>query len=316
MSPPLRRFLVRFVLFFTASVIPLFILLLYSPVPSSGLRFIAQRTAQEIDRLLELRTRQVFTFAAFPSLRAFTASDPATRSQRAVVALNELRAWVAADTQMREAFIVDLSGMVIMTTGDEWGGSLNSRQFVREALAGHIAISPVVHERGEFSTYYAAPVLDSPGNVAGALVARIAAQELWSTVGKGENWHTLLVDENGVRLEDSSNPTLRLVALGAPDAVLGQQMVNEQSYGVQQTLVRGGAWTRAQALATRGTLTQLEAADVGAEAIAVQPLTIKSWSVIVIQPHASLFGLLTRLALPAVIAFILSVISSLALARL
>lgn len=316
MSLRARRFLIRFVLIFAASAIPLFVSELVSFNSTPDLAFNAQRTAREIDRLLELRMRQVFTFAALPSIRAFAASDPATRAQRAAVALNELRAWVAADTQVREAFIVDRSALVIMTTGEEWGSSLITRQFVRDALAGHVAISPVSHERGEISTYYAAPVLDNAGNIAGALVGRLAVQELWSTVGKGENWHTLLVDENGVRLEDTSDPAMRLVALGTVNATQGQQMVNEQIYGAQQTLVRAGDWARAQELAARGTLAQLQPRDVGAEVIAVQSLVNKPWSVVVIQPHALLGEFIRRLALPIATGFILSLISSLVLARL
>src|SRR5262245_40506741 len=113
-----RAFAARFTSLLVVALAPLVFYVAVSPVEHTGSSEQAAQTARTLDHLLQLRLRQTFTFAAFPSLRAFAASALETRSQRAAVALNELQAWVAADPFLREALIVDAEGRVIMTTGD------------------------------------------------------------------------------------------------------------------------------------------------------------------------------------------------------
>lgn len=311
-----RRFWSRFALLLAIALVPL----LLSAVPASpdttNLKEIAQQTAREFDRLIQLRQRQVFTIAAFPSVRGFTASSAATRSQRASVALNELQAWVAADTNVREAFIADESGIVIMTTLDGWNGDISNRQFIQDALAGQIAVSPVAQDQGEFSNYYAAPVLNNQNNIAGALVIRVAAQELWGITPHGANYYTILADDNGTRLDDSGDPARRLMTLGPLDTEHETRIVKTSLYGVQLPNPRTSDLKRAQDLITKGALDQLSAADFDAGAIAAQRLVSKPWTVIIAAPQPMVSGLVARLGIPLLVALLLSLAGAALLSRL
>lgn len=298
------------------ALIPLLIFVVLETPDPNNLKEIAQRTANEFDRLLQLRAQQVFTIAAFPSLRAFAASTPETRSQRAAVALSELQAWVAADTNVREAFITDANGIVIMATREGWNDDVSARKFVQDALKGEIAISPVSKDRGEFSTYYAAPILDSFNNLAGALVIRVAAQELWEVTPRSENFYAVLSDENGVRLDDSGEPARRLEAFGQLDTERATEIVKTQRYGAQLPQLRASQLERVQQLVTQGALDQLRAADFDASAFAAQRLVSKPWYVLILSPQTTFSEVFSTLAIPVLAAILLAFGGALVLNRL
>jgi C4-dicarboxylate-specific signal transduction histidine kinase len=301
--------------FLVVALIPLVLSAALFAPNSINLNEIAQRTAKEYDRLIRLREQQVFTFAAFPSIRAFTASTPEMRSQRAAVALNELQSLVASDTDVREAFITDQNGIVIMTTQEGWGGDMSKRQFVRDALAGHLTVSPVAHDKNEYSNYYAAPVLNNGGAVVGALVLRVAAQEMWEVLPRGANWYAVLSDENGVRLDDTGDPARRMASFGALDVARAARIVNEQTYGAQMPQVRATMQERAQQLLTQGALDQLRASDFDASALGYQRLVSKPWTVLVLAPQPAFVEMLPPLALAILAAVALALGGAFVLTR-
>ncbi|MBI4790096.1 MAG: cache domain-containing protein, partial [Chloroflexi bacterium] len=133
----------------------------------------AQFTANALDRVLQIRMTQTFTFAALPSLRGFAASDEAARPAHAVIAQTELQAIAAADPNVRACSITDIGGNVILTTDGSMNKNWGERLFAREALAGQLHASVPSRDFGEISQYYSAPILDNAGNVAGALVIRV-----------------------------------------------------------------------------------------------------------------------------------------------
>jgi len=284
--------------------VPLWLAFHSSPTPDYTAE--AQRIANEFDRLIRMRQQQVFAIAAFPSIRAFAASDAESRSQRAAVALNELQAWVAADQRIREAFVVDPSGNVSLTTAAGWNTFLGARSFVRAALAGQIGVSAVSRDRGEYSVYYAAPVLNNKGEIAGALVARVAAQELWDVMPRGDAWYGALIDENGVRLDDSGEPARRLMALAPLDAVRAVQIVNEATYGAEMPTVRATNQVAAQARVTQGEFTQLSPYEMDASALAVKRLETKPWTVAVVAPTPAPASVASRWMLPVIAALVLA----------
>jgi len=310
-----RSWLLNAAILFCVALIPLVLAVTLAAPDATNLDEIARRTANEFDRLIQMREQQVFTFAAFPSIRAFAASSPETRSQRAAVALNELQAWVASDTNVREVFITDQNGIVIMTTLEGWNSDVSARQFVREALAGRLAASPVAYDRGEYSNYYAAPVLNNRGDVAGALVARVAAQELWSVLPRGANWYTVLSDENGVRLDDTGDPKRRMSSFGAMDAARATRIVNAQTYGAQLPQVRATNLERAQQFITLGALDQLRASDFSADALAAQRLVSKPWTVLALAPQPTFADLFARLLIPVLAALVLALAGAFLLTR-
>jgi C4-dicarboxylate-specific signal transduction histidine kinase len=296
------NFVLSFGVVLLAALVPLLLFAVLATAEDANLQEIAQRTAKEYDRLIRLREQQVFTFAAFPSIRAFTASTPETRSPRAAVALNELQSLVASDTGVREAFLTDQNGIVIMTTQEGWGGDMSKRQFVQDALAGHLIAAPVAHDKNEYSNYYAAPVLNNRGDVAGALALRVAAQELWEVSPRGAQWYAVLSDENGVRLDDTGDPARRMASFGALDTTRAARIVNEQTYGAQMPQVRATAQERAQQLITQGALDQLRASDFGASALGYQRLVSKPWTVFVLAPQPAFLQMLPQMALAILVA--------------
>lgn len=310
----IRSLFMRATILFLVALIPLILAaVLLSPL--DNLKGIAQRTANEFDRLLTLRRQQVFSYAALPSIRAFTASTPETRSARAAVALNELQSWVASDKRVREAFVVDRSGLVIIMTLEGWNSDLSNRPFIQEGLAGQIAVSPVARDRGEFSNYYAAPVLSNNGEVAGVLVARVEAQELWGVLARDETWYTVLVDENGVRLDDTGDPARRLEAFAPLDAARAAQVVSQQIYGAELPQVRASNLPQAQALLTAGALDQLHASDFDVSGVAAQRLVSKRWTVLVLSPQPMWSDIAERFGLSVGVALALALIGAFLLER-
>lgn len=302
----MRAFALRFIILLSCALIPLALFAYLNPPDAENLKEIAQRTANEYDRLLQLRQQQVFTFAAFPSIRAFTASTSDTRAQRASVALNELQSLVASDQNVRQAFIVDSTGTVILSTLDNWNDRLGNRQFVRQVLKGKITVSPIARDRSENSIYYAAPVLNNAGEIVGALVMRVAAQEFWSVLPRGENFYAVVSDENGVRLEDTGDPARRLASFGALDAARAARIVSEQTYGAEMPLVRATNLERAQQLITQGALDQLRAADVNADALGYQRLVSQPWTVLILASQTTPTEMFSRYLIPVLAAILLA----------
>lgn len=310
-----RRFLILFAVIFITALLPLLLVFGMQVGSPQTLDSEALRVANEVDRLLQLRMREVFTLSAFPSTRAFASSTPDARAARAAVSLNELKAWVAADTNVREAFIVDPQGLVIMTTGEGWNVDWHNRAFVRQALAGKITVSAVAHDRGEFSIYYAAPILNNTRDIAGALAARLSAQELWDALPHDTAWYTVLVDEQGIRLGDSSDPARRLTAFGLLTPTEKGRIVEEQTYGSETLTLRTDNYPRAQELLVSGALDSLHASDIGAPTLAARRLTSMPWSVLLIGNQPSETPPVLQLGITVLVALVLSLAAAWILSR-
>ncbi len=289
--PLTRSFIRRWVIVLLVTLIPLTLL--------AGLEFFsaplepraeAKRLELELDRLLQIRLHETFTLAALPSLRAFSASTVTDRTARAAVALNELQAWVSADTPVREAFIVDRAGVTILGTGKDWNRDWSSRVFVKQALAGQLDVSPPSLDQGEFSQYYAAPILDNRGEVAGALIARIDAQELWDLINAAsiQKTYAVLVDEAGVRLADGSNAARNLRALAPLNGTQQTQVLDEQTYGAQITVVRADTFRRAADMLAARMPDLIRPEDLGVQSLSAQGLTTKPWTVLILRPVPAL----------------------------
>ncbi|MGB8646421.1 MAG: cache domain-containing protein [Anaerolineae bacterium] len=268
----------------------------------------ATRVAAEVDRLFKMRMSEVFTLAALPSMRAYASSDITARPARAPVAMNELQALVAADTQVREAFIVDLEGNPILGTGDAIKVIWGNRTFVQRALAGQLDVSPIVHEMNEYSQYYAAPILDGKGDVAGVFVIRVAAQELWGTVNGNSDppsgQYAVLVDENGIRLADGGDMARNLAALGPLATDLQARIIREQTYGAQVLAVRTTQFTRAQEAVSRGFPEALQPADLGVQTLAIHRLSTRPWTVLFVVASPSPREFVVPYILPVVAAIV------------
>ena len=197
----------------------------------SALTTRAKLIADTVDRTLRWRMSEAFTFAALPSLRGYAASDEASRTSRVAIALVELKAILAADTNVRAVSIVNPFGIVMLTTDNSMNANWSDRDFVAEALAGHLYASPPAQDFGEVSQYYSAPILDNSGNVAGALVLRVAVQELWGAFVTPPA--AMLVDENGIRLVDRSATPKPFSALAPLSSDAYAKLLLGKRYGIQ-----------------------------------------------------------------------------------
>ncbi len=250
----------------------------------------AHLIADTVDRTLQWRMTEVFTFAALPSLRGFAASDDAARPARAAVALVELKAIVAADPNVRAASIVDPSGEVILTTDASMRANWTEHMFVREPLAGHLYASVPARDFGEVSQYYSASIIDNVGNVVSVLVVRVAALELYSAAIPQSNG--LLVDENGVRIADWTAAPKNLVALAPIAPAVAANLLAEKRYGAEVTQIPATNLAALAAETQRGnaaTLTFRDASDQPIRA-AIRRLVTYPWTVVVMQNEDAIFS--------------------------
>ena len=242
----------------------------------------AQLIAFTLDRTLQTRISEVFTFSALPSLRGFAASDEASRPARIAAAQNELRAIVAADAAIRAVSIVDTNGQVVLTTDESMNADWSNRVFVREGMVGHPYAGPLSRDFGEVSQYYSAPIIDNVGNVAGVLVLRVLGQELWNAAFAAPN--ILIVDENGVRIADATltPQTFTAIAPLANDTI--GRVAQDKLYGEEIAQIRVVPFPdlALQLQNRRAAQTVLRDPNVGAYLAAIQPLETNPWSVVVL----------------------------------
>lgn len=249
----------------------------------------AQVIADSVDRLLQTRMVETFTFAALPSLRAFVASDEATRSSRMAVAQSELQSIVEADPLSSAASIVDMSGGVIATTDGSMYANWSEREFVREGMIGHLFASVPARDFGEVLQYYSAPVLDNDGNVAGVLVLRVNAQELWSVLNSAEQ--VLIVDENFVRIADSSTLPQVFAAIAASSNDAMARVLANKTYGeeIGQITMAPLPSLASQLKGPNASFSFFDSRGTRMRA-AIRTIGTNPWSVIVMRLEAAVFA--------------------------
>jgi hypothetical protein len=239
----------------------------------------AQFLANVLDRTLQQRMMQTFTFAALPSLRGYAASDETTRDARAAVARTELAALTFADPNIHAATIVGARGIVIMTTDDSMNADWRARVFVGEALRGHLSASAPAREPDEIVQYYSAPILNNAGEVAGALILRVDAQEMWNALDAP--YGVMLVDEFGVRIMDRSFTQL-FTALAPLPVDIAAKPLAEKRYGAEITQIRATDLSDFAEAIKRGGAAQLVYRDGKGRAVhaATRRIVTNPWTVI------------------------------------
>ncbi len=242
----------------------------------------AQLVAASVDRVLAWRTMEMLTFVALPSLRGFAASDETARPARTAIALSEIQAIVAADPSIRSMAITNQAGYVILATDASMNSDWSNRVFVHEALVGHLYGSPATRELGEVSQYYSAPLINNAGNVAGALVARIAVQEMWNVLADQRNvW---IFDENLVRIADSSDRPALLSSLSPMSGNVLSDLMSEELYGAEVTQIRSENMTElAKAIQRREQQVVVRDASGKTVYAAIRRLTNNPWAVVAFE---------------------------------
>ncbi len=249
----------------------------------------ARLISDSVDRLLQIRMVETFTFAALPSLRGFLASDETTRSSRMAVAQSELQSIVEADPLIAAASIVDVKGGVIATTDESMYADWSRREFVQEGMRGHLFASGPARDFGDVFQFYSAPVLDNAGSVAGVLVVRVNGQELWSVVNSVEN--VIVVDENSVRIADSSTaPQIFAAIAPLSNDAMARALANKR-YGeeLSQIIVAPLPSLASQLKNSSASISFTDSGGARMRA-AVRTIGTNSWSVIVMKREDILFS--------------------------
>lgn len=250
----------------------------------------AQTIVDAIDRTVQQRMVQVFTFAALPSMRGFAASDAEGRDARRVVAYNELHSISRADPDVRAASIVDVLGNVVLATDATLNANWGARPFVRDALAGRLHASVTIFEFDELSQFYSAPILDNRGEVAGALVLRVATQEWWSALG-GKN-DVMVIDEYGVRIADRFSKPLLFTSLAPLPGDTVTRVITEKRYGAQVTQINATAQTDLVEAINRGEMRATISRDAAGQSYraVIRRTKTNPWVVIAAMPEDAVFA--------------------------
>lgn len=242
----------------------------------------AQLIAYSLDRLLQTRLTETLTLAALPSLRGFAASDESGRTARLAVAQAELNGIVASDQNIRAATIVDATGVVVLTTDDSMNVDWHARIFVREGMLGHLYASAPSLDLGIASQYYAAPIVDNFGNIAGVLVLRATAQEMLNLFTALDN--VLVVDDNNVRIVDTTSPPQPYTAIAplANDALA--RVAAEKRYGADVAQLRVIPFPELATQISNHRAAQIILRDPSGVVYlaSLQPLATNSWSVVLL----------------------------------
>lgn len=257
---------------------------------SARARTMSQAVAGELDRQLQLRMREVFALSALPSFRGLATAEPADRAARAAVALREMQALVSADGRLREVFVLDSAGTTTLTTYRGFGVNWAGREFAATALKGGIDVSPPAKDDGELSVFYAAPILNNSGDVAGVLVLRVSAQEIWGpvTAAREECCYAVLTDEYGVRLADAGDPARQFRAWTSLDPALARRLITSGRYGAETTEIPGTALPQVAAALVRPTPPERLDADVLTGQITA--LQTKPWTILAVATTAPLLS--------------------------
>ncbi|MEW5717358.1 MAG: cache domain-containing protein [Chloroflexota bacterium] len=242
----------------------------------------AQFLANALDRVLQQRMMQTFTYAALPSLRGFAAADETTRDARTAVARAELAALASADPNIHAATIVDARGIVIMTTDNAMYADWRARFFVGEALRGHLYASAPAREPNEIVQFYSAPILNNAGEIAGALALRVDAQEMWNALDAP--YGVMLVDEFGVRIMDRSFTQLFTALAPLPVDVAAKPLA-EKRYGAEITQIRATDLNDLAEVVKRGGAAQVVYRDAKGRAVhaATRRIATNPWTVIAFE---------------------------------
>jgi C4-dicarboxylate-specific signal transduction histidine kinase len=250
----------------------------------------AKSFASAVDRTLQARMVEAFTFAALPSLRGFASAEEQVRPARAAVARVELFAIQAADPNIRAAAIVDTNGSVIMTTDQSMLANWSERDFVRQALRGQLVASAPLRDTDETTQVYSSPILNNQGEVAGAIVLHVSAQELWDALDAQSG--LMVVDDLGVRIADQSAEPQVFVALAPLPSEMVAQTLAEMRYGAEIKQIRATSLPELATAVKRREVAKTAYRDSRGQTIraSLQRITTNPWTMVLSESEEAILA--------------------------
>lgn len=210
-----------------------------------GLQSIGISTSERLDAELSEQREFIRVIGLLPDLVRFTQNpnDATLRepAQRVLTAAAEK----ASDYD--SVAIINREGRVVLSSSAaDVGTDLKFRPYFTEALKGESYISDpsVSVVSNQPAIFYSAPIKDDRGNVLGVVRSRLNLDGLWTLVEKdngiaGTGSYSMLLDENGIRLADSSSKgnrttiqeTLLFRAIAPLPAQVEKTLIDEQRFG-------------------------------------------------------------------------------------
>ena len=168
------------------------------------------KLAKSIDRELSLKREKLVSLSdnctRIINRKAASATSPSIKSR--------LKIFIKRLSRSESVFVLDTNGDIVVTNAD--GIQIRNyvgRNFFKEAMRGDIFISEPALEQGKEYIYYSAPIRNYEKKIAGILVMRCQAEELWKLIEEekdylGKGSLCILTDGYGVRIAHATDRNL------------------------------------------------------------------------------------------------------------
>jgi C4-dicarboxylate-specific signal transduction histidine kinase len=166
-------------------------------------------TSNAIDQYLIAHREDIVSLSLLQSMVAYVTNP--NDAQIKTNALKELKS-LANKKYIESIAIMDFNGVVILSSSDaDINTNVQFRPYFLEAMkgnAGYVSDPSVSVVTGQPAIFFSAPILDSGGNVRGAIRSRLSLSGIWDLVeadkdSAGPGTYGVLLDENGIRIASS-----------------------------------------------------------------------------------------------------------------
>jgi len=263
------------------------------------------KLAKSIDRELSLKREKLVSLSdnctRIINRKAASATSPSIKSR--------LKIFIKRLSRSESVFVLDTNGDIVVTNAD--GIQIRNyvgRNFFKEAMRGDIFISEPALEQGKEYIYYSAPIRNYEKKIAGILVMRCQAEELWKLIEEekdylGKGSLCILTDGYGVRIAHATDRNLIFKSWVMLDPAVKKNLEMERHYGEDITEI---GFTEipavSKALAQSGGLYFIHPLVINAENNHgyCMPLKEKNWKLIYTVPETAFLAQVKHLTQNAI----------------
>jgi len=263
------------------------------------------KLAKSIDRELSLKREKLVSLSdnctRIINRKAASATSPSIKSR--------LKIFIKRLSRSESVFVLDTNGDIVVTNAD--GIQIRNyvgRNFFKEAMRGDIFISEPALEQGKEYIYYSAPIRNYEKKIAGILVMRCQAEELWKLIEEekdylGKGSLCILTDGYGVRIAHATDRNLIFMSWVMLDPAVKKNLEMERHYGEDITEI---GFTEipavSKALAQSGGLYFIHPLVINAENNHgyCMPLKEKNWKLIYTVPETAFLAQVKHLTQNAI----------------
>lgn len=265
-------------------------------------------TARAIDQYLIAHREDIVSLSLLQSMIAYLGNpnDPQLKAN----AQKELRA-LANKKYVESIAVMEPNGVITLSSSDaDVNTNVQFRPYFIEAMkgnAGYVSDPSVSVITGQPAIFFSAPILDSGGNIKGAIRSRLSLYGIWDLVEAdkdtaGPGTFGVLLDENGIRLatslsagnRDAIVSTILYSAVAPVPADVEKSIVSEKRFGnATASNVRVLPLPEvASALANPNATTFETSADnsTARHYAAASSLSIKAWHYVLMTPLSTFTG--------------------------